>query len=82
VVVLKIKAVLFDMGDTLVRTRIPEVTYQNVLSSVGIDRPIEALREAINKTEKEFKESVTSRGMATLLSQSIGKDGPQRSSNI
>ena len=55
--VLKIRAVLFDLGDTLVKTWIPEVTYQNVLASLGIDRSIEELEKAIAKTEEEFKES-------------------------
>jgi putative hydrolase of the HAD superfamily len=57
VAVLKIRAVLFDLGDTLVKTWIPEVTYQNVLASLGIDRSIEELEKAIAKTEEEFKES-------------------------
>jgi 2-haloalkanoic acid dehalogenase type II len=54
---MKIRAVLFDLGNTLIRTWIPEVTYHNVLSSFGIERPTEAIREAIDKTEKEFRES-------------------------
>jgi len=54
---MKIKAVFFDLGNTLVRTRIPEVTYQNALSSLGIGRSAEAIREAIDRTEKEFRES-------------------------
>jgi putative hydrolase of the HAD superfamily len=57
VVVLKIKAVLFDLGNTLVRTWIPEVTYQNVLASLGIDRSIKEIQEALAKTEEEFEES-------------------------
>jgi putative hydrolase of the HAD superfamily len=57
VVVLKIRAVLFDLGDTLVKALIQEVTYQNVLASLGIDRSVEELRKAIAKTEEEFKES-------------------------
>jgi putative hydrolase of the HAD superfamily len=57
VVVLKIRAVLFDLGDTLVKAWIPEVTYQNVLASLGIDRPLEELEKAIAKTEEEFKRS-------------------------
>jgi putative hydrolase of the HAD superfamily len=57
VIVMKIRAVLFDLGNTLVRTWIPEVTYQNVLSSLGIGRSTEAIREALEKTEKEFRES-------------------------
>jgi putative hydrolase of the HAD superfamily len=57
VVVLKIRAVLFDLGDTLVKTWIPEVTYQSVLASLGIDRSVEELERAIARTEEEFKES-------------------------
>jgi putative hydrolase of the HAD superfamily len=57
VVVLKIRAVLFDLGDTLVKTWIPEVTCQSVLASLGVDRSIEELEKAIAKTEEEFKES-------------------------
>jgi putative hydrolase of the HAD superfamily len=57
VVVLKTKAVLFDLGDTLVKALILEVTYQNVLASLGIDKSIEEIREANAKTEEEFKES-------------------------
>ena len=56
-VVLKVKAVLFDLGNTLVKTWIPEVTYQNVLASLGIDRSIEEIQGALAKTEEEFKES-------------------------
>jgi HAD superfamily hydrolase (TIGR01509 family) len=57
VVVLKIRAVLFDLGNTLVKTWNSEVTYQNVLASLGIDRSIEELEKAITKTEEGFKES-------------------------
>ena len=54
---MKIKAVLFDLGNTLVKTWNSEVTYKNVLASLGIDRSIEELEKAIAKTEEEFKES-------------------------
>jgi len=54
---MKIKAVLFDLGNTLVRMWIPEVTYQNVLASLGIDRSIEEIQEALAKTEEESKQS-------------------------
>jgi 2-haloalkanoic acid dehalogenase type II len=57
VVVLKIKAVLFDLGGTLVKTWTPEMTYRSLLSSFGIDRSTEAIREAIELVEKEFEES-------------------------
>jgi len=53
----KIRAVLFDLGITLVRTWIPEVTFRSVLSSFGIDRRTEAIRKAIEKTEEDFRES-------------------------
>jgi 2-haloalkanoic acid dehalogenase type II len=57
VVVLKIKAVLFDLGSTLIKTWTPEITYQNILSSVGIDRSTEAIKKALEMVEKEFTES-------------------------
>lgn len=56
-VLLKVKAVLFDLGNTLVKTWNSEVTYQSVLASLGVDRSIEELEKAIAKTEKEFKDS-------------------------
>jgi putative hydrolase of the HAD superfamily len=56
VVVLKIKAVLFDLGDTLVKTWIPEA-FQSVLASLGIDRSIGEIREALAKTDKNLEES-------------------------
>lgn len=56
-VALKTRAVLFDLGNTLVKTWIPEVTYQKVLASLGIDRSVEEIKEALSKTEEEFKES-------------------------
>ena len=55
--VLKIKAVLFDLGNTLVKTWTPEITYRSLLSSFGIDRSIEAIKEAIEMVENEFAES-------------------------
>ena len=54
---MKIKAVLFDLGNTLVKTWIPEVTYQNVLASLGINRSVEEIKEALSETEEEFKKS-------------------------
>jgi hypothetical protein len=39
----------------LVKTWIPEVTYQKVLVSLGINRSVEEIKEALSKTEKEFK---------------------------
>jgi len=58
VVLLKVKAVLFDLGNTLVKTwGNPEAIYQKVLASLGIDRSVEELERAIVKTEEGFKES-------------------------
>jgi 2-haloalkanoic acid dehalogenase type II len=54
---LKIKAVLFDLGSTLVKTWTPEITYRSLLSSFGIDRSTEAIKEALEMVEKEFAES-------------------------
>ena len=56
-VALKIRAVLFDLGNTLVKTWIPEVTYQKVLASLGINKSVEEIKEAISMTEEEFKKS-------------------------
>lgn len=56
-VVLKIQAVLFDLGSTLVKTWTPEITYRSLLSSFGIYRSTEAVKEAIEMVEKEFAES-------------------------
>jgi 2-haloalkanoic acid dehalogenase type II len=52
---LVIKAVLFDLGNTLVKTWIPELTYEKVLASLGIRRSVEEIRQALAKTEEEFK---------------------------
>jgi 2-haloalkanoic acid dehalogenase type II len=57
VVDLKIKAVLFDLGSTLIKIWTPEMTYKNILSSFGIDRSTEAIKEALEMVEKEFAES-------------------------
>jgi len=48
---------LFDLGNTLVKTWIPEVTYQKVLASLGINKSVEEIKEAISMTEEEFKKS-------------------------
>ena len=55
--VVLIKAVLFDLGSTLVKTWTPEITYRSLLSSFGIDRSTEAIKEALEMVEKEFAES-------------------------
>jgi len=57
VIMKKIKAVLFDLGNTLVKTWTPEVTYQNVLVSLGFSRSAEEIRAAIDQTEGEFRKS-------------------------
>lgn len=56
-IVLNIKAVLFDLGNTLVKTWAPEATIHGVLASLGIDRAVEEIREALLRTEEEFRES-------------------------
>lgn len=52
---MKIKAILFDLGGTLVKTWVPEVTFQKVLHSLKIDRPFEQVKEALAKTNAEFE---------------------------
>lgn len=52
---LVIKAVLFDLGNTLVKMWVPELTYESVLVSLGIKRSLEEIKEALAKTEEEFK---------------------------
>jgi putative hydrolase of the HAD superfamily len=57
VVTLKIRAVLFDLGNTLVKTWIPGVTYQKVLTSLGINRSVKEIEKALSKTEQIFEKS-------------------------
>jgi putative hydrolase of the HAD superfamily len=52
---LVVKAVLFDLGNTLVQMWIPELVYKKVLASLGIRRPVGEIREALARTEEEFK---------------------------
>jgi 2-haloalkanoic acid dehalogenase type II len=52
---LVIKAVLFDLGNTLVKMWVPELTYERVLASLGIRRSVEEIKEALAKTEEQFK---------------------------
>jgi putative hydrolase of the HAD superfamily len=54
---MKTKAVLFDLGNTLVKMRMPEVILQHVLSSSGIEVSTEDSRKAVEKTEEEFRKS-------------------------
>lgn len=57
-VALKIRAVIFDLGNTLVKLDwMPEVIYQKVLASLGISRSVEEMKEAISRTEEEFGKS-------------------------
>ncbi|NIO36755.1 HAD-IA family hydrolase [Candidatus Bathyarchaeota archaeon] len=52
---LKIKAVLFDLGNTLVKVWVTEVVFHRVLSSLGITKSLEEIKPAIVKTELDFK---------------------------
>jgi len=49
---LGIKAVLFDLGNTLVKLWIPETVYHRILTSFKINRSIEEIREALVKAQK------------------------------
>lgn len=51
---LKIKVVLFDLGNTLVKTWVPEVVFHRVLGSLGIGRSVDKIKEALEKTEDQF----------------------------
>jgi len=52
---LKTKAVLFDLGNTLVTYEVAhEVIFQRVLDSLGISRPVDEIKEALAKTEQDF----------------------------
>jgi len=46
---LGIKAVLFDLGNTLVKLWIPETVYYRILTSFKINRSIEEIREETKK---------------------------------
>lgn len=48
-----IKAVLFDLGNTLVKLWIPETVYHRILTSFNINRSIEEIREALVKAQKD-----------------------------
>jgi 2-haloalkanoic acid dehalogenase type II len=50
---LGIKAVLFDLGNTLVKLWIPETVYHRILTSFKINRSIEEIREALVKAQKD-----------------------------
>jgi FMN phosphatase YigB (HAD superfamily) len=51
---LKVKAILFDLGNTLVKSWVPEVTFHKVLASLGISRSVNEIKEALAKTGEEF----------------------------
>jgi len=50
---LTIKAVLFDLGNTLVYSR-PEETFQKILKAHSIVKPIDKVKQAVTKGNKEF----------------------------
>lgn len=52
--VLKIQAVLFDLGNTLVESWRPENVFQRILNSLGVHRSVSEVKEALAKTEAEF----------------------------
>jgi len=49
----KVKAVLFDLGGTLVY-QLPYQPFQKILQANGVSRSIEEIREAFEKVSKEF----------------------------
>lgn len=51
---LKVKAVLFDLGNTLVKSWVPEATFHKVLGSLGISRSVDEIKKALAKTDEEF----------------------------
>lgn len=51
---LKVKAVLFDLGKTLVKPWTPEIAFKRVLCSLGIDRSVDEIRKALAKTDERF----------------------------
>lgn len=50
---MKIKAVLFDIGNTLVSS-CPEETFQEILKAHGVTESIDRVKEALAKGNKEF----------------------------
>jgi len=51
---LKVKAILFDLGNTLVKSFKPEVTFHKVLCSLGISRTFDEVEKALARTYEEF----------------------------
>jgi putative hydrolase of the HAD superfamily len=56
---LTIKAVLFDIGNTLVKYDygLPEEVFQRVLFSLGISRSLDDMKKAFRKAEKEAEDT-------------------------
>jgi FMN phosphatase YigB (HAD superfamily) len=54
VFILKVKATLFDLGNTLVKSFTPEVTFHKVLCSLGINRTVDEVGKALARTYEEF----------------------------
>jgi HAD superfamily hydrolase (TIGR01549 family) len=52
---LKIQAVLFDLGNTLVKLNAPEIVFQRVLRSLGIMKPRKHIELALQKTNNALK---------------------------
>jgi HAD superfamily hydrolase (TIGR01662 family) len=50
---LKIKAILFDLGNTLVYTH-PEITFQRILADHSVTKPLEEVKEALVRGNAEF----------------------------
>ena len=53
--ILKIKAVLFDLGDTLTTQWLLEDTFHKILLSLGINKPIEDVKRAISQTRQDLR---------------------------
>jgi len=51
---LKTKAVLFDLGNTLVSLIAPEIVFHKIFNSFGINIPVENIKEAHEKTKNEL----------------------------
>lgn len=53
--ILKIKAVLFDLGDTLTTPWLLEDTFHKILLSLGINKSIEDVKRAISQTRQDLR---------------------------
>ncbi len=54
---MRIKAVIFDLGETLVKMWVPELVYQRVLASLGVSRSTEEIKQALARAEREAEDS-------------------------